>query len=423
VNAERALVAALRAAADHWYGVPGYPVTGITAGLGARLPANEKIGLEHCLGHSLSGRRSGLVCKHVGLNACADPLVQATIRGISAGVVVVVGDDVTARWSENTQDSRYYGELAEVPVIEPDGVAVADAVEEAFRVSEAASRIALLRVTPALLEAETASVPRPPESRTLPCPGTDLTMSGRAARARRGTRDLFRWAAGSRLNRPGHGAVGVGAADGEARIITVYPPPPGIGAGVDLHEFGRPFLREHRGLRPPADPGEPETYARRGRRSTLCEDCPFGPVIALLRDRELVPICDTGCALMAIAPPFSHGVAGYGLGSSIGVAATSTGVALIGDYALLHSGINALIDAHAHGTPLLCVVLENRCLAMTGRQPHHGVEPYLAWAEPVVLDATDHEGLARAIAVPDRTTTIIVRGDCPAGARYGTMDC
>ncbi len=183
-------------------------------------------------------------------------------------------------------------------------------------------------------------------------------------------------------------------------MVTVYPPPPGIGAGAEVREFGRPFVREHRGLRPPADPGEPETYARRGRRSTLCADCPFGPVIALLQERELVPVCDTGCALMAIAPPFSHGIAGYGLGSSIGVAATSTGVALIGDYALLHSGINALIDAHAHGTPLLCIVLENRCLAMTGRQPHHGVEPYLAWADPVVLDATDNEGLARAIAAP-----------------------
>jgi TPP-dependent indolepyruvate ferredoxin oxidoreductase alpha subunit len=126
---------------------------------------------------------------------------------------------------------------------------------------------------------------------------------------------------------------------------------------------------------------------------------------------------------MAVAPPFSNGIAGYGLGSSIGVAATSTGVALIGDYALLHSGVNALIDAHAHGTPLLCIVLENRCLAMTGRQPHHGVESYLAWADPVVLDAEDSEGLARAIAPPDRTTTIIVRGDCPEGARYGTMEC
>lgn len=423
MNAETALVAALRAAADHWYGVPGYPVTAIAAGLGARLPANEKVGLEYCLGHSLSGRRSGLVVKHVGLNACADPLVQATTRGISAGVVVVVGDDVTARWSENAQDSRYYGELAEVPVLEPDGATAADAVEEAFQVSEAASRVALLRVTPALLESDAAPAPRPPEPRPSPCPADDLTMRGRAARARRGTRDLFRWAADSRLNRPGRGAVGVGAADGDARVVTVYPPPPGIGTGAEVREHGRPFVREHRGLRPPADPGEPETYARRGRRTVLCADCPFAPVIALLKDRGLVPICDTGCALLATAPPFSHGIAGYGLGSSIGVAATSTGVALIGDYALLHSGINALIDVHARAVPLLCVVLENWCLAMTGRQPHHGVGPYLAWADPIVLDATDSAGFARAIAPPDRTTTVIVRGDCPAGARYGTMEC
>jgi TPP-dependent indolepyruvate ferredoxin oxidoreductase alpha subunit len=423
VNAEAALIAALRTAAPEWYAVPGYPVTGIAAGLSACLPANEKVGLEYCLGHSLSGTRSGLVVKHVGLNACADPLVQATTRGISAGVVVVVGDDVTARWSENTQDSRYYGELAEVPVLEPDGASVADAVEEAFQISERSSRVALLRVTPALLESGDAPAPGPARPGHAPPQRSDLTMKGRAARARRGTRDLFRWAAESGLNRPGPGAVGVGAADGDARVVTAYPPPPGIGAGAEIREFGRPFVREHRGLRAPADPGEPETYARRGRRSVLCADCPFAPVIALLKDRNLVPVCDTGCALMALAPPFSHGIAGYGLGSSIGVAATSTGVALVGDYALLHSGINALLDAHARGTPLLCIVLENRCLAMTGHQPHHGVEPYLAWADPVALDATDHEGLARAIAPTDRTTIVIVRGDCPAGARYGTMEC
>jgi TPP-dependent indolepyruvate ferredoxin oxidoreductase alpha subunit len=207
-------------------------------------------------------------------------------------------------------------------------------------------------------------------------------------------------------------------------VVTVYPPPPGIGAGAAISEIGRPFLREHRALRPPADPGEPETYAARGRRSTLCEDCPFGPAIAVLAERGLVPVCDTGCALLALAPPYSTGVAGYGLGSSVGVAATSTGVALIGDYALLHSGINALIEAHADRTPLLCVVLENRCLGMTGRQPHRGVGPYLAWADPVAVDAADREGLRRVLNPPtDRTTTVIVRGDCPAGARYGTMEC
>ena len=47
----------------------------------------------------------------------------------------------------------------------------------------------------------------------------------------------------------------------------------------------------------------------------------------------------------------------------------------------------------------------------------------LGFVGAIVLDATDSAGLARAIAPPDRTTTVIVRGDCPAGARYGTMEC
>ena len=60
----------------------------------ALLTTNEKVALEHALGDSLAGRRAAVIVKHVGLNACADPLVHATAQGLRAGVVVVVGDDV-----------------------------------------------------------------------------------------------------------------------------------------------------------------------------------------------------------------------------------------------------------------------------------------------------------------------------------------
>ncbi len=413
---------ALRRAADHWYAVPGYPVTELGAAAGALLPVNEKVGLEHCLGHSLMGRRAGLVCKHVGLNACADPLVQATTQGLSAGVVIVVGDDLEARWSENAQDSRYYGELAEVPVIEPGPENALESVEQAFRLSEANSRIVLLRLTPPLFEGAVRGDLLPRESRAPSQAGEGLTHRGQHQRARRGTRALFSWSTGSRLNRPGAGEVGVGAAGGGSRISTVYPPPSGIGP-TPIRELGRPFVREHQQLRPPPDAGEPETYRGRGRRSTLCPGCPFGPAIALLKERGLVPVCDTGCALFALAPPYAHGLAGYGLGSSIGVAATSTKIALTGDYALLHSGINALIEAYASGAPLLTVVLQNRCLAMTGRQEAVDVAPFLDWACPALIDADDRAALAAALLPPERPTTVIIRGRCPDGARYGTVDC
>ena len=54
---------------------------------------NEKTALEYALGDSLSGRRAAVIIKNVGLNACADPLLQATAQGLICGVVIVAGDD------------------------------------------------------------------------------------------------------------------------------------------------------------------------------------------------------------------------------------------------------------------------------------------------------------------------------------------
>ncbi|MCK9308460.1 MAG: thiamine pyrophosphate-dependent enzyme, partial [Methanoculleus sp.] len=65
-------------------------------------------------------------------------------------------------------------------------------------------------------------------------------------------------------------------------------------------------------------------------------------------------------------PPYRIGIATYGLGSSVAVAATGPGVALTGDYALLHSGLNALIDVYERKLPLLCIVLANTRMGMTG---------------------------------------------------------
>ncbi|MDD1661240.1 MAG: indolepyruvate ferredoxin oxidoreductase, partial [Methanomicrobiales archaeon] len=114
MKGEQILAGAIRASADRYYTVPGHPVTGIAKLLSAELVVNEKVGLEYALGDSLEGRRAAVVVKNVGLNACADPLVNATTQGLRAGVVVVAGDDLEAKGSQNVQDSRYYGELAQV---------------------------------------------------------------------------------------------------------------------------------------------------------------------------------------------------------------------------------------------------------------------------------------------------------------------
>jgi TPP-dependent indolepyruvate ferredoxin oxidoreductase alpha subunit len=51
---------------------------------------NEKVALEYGLGDSLSEKRSVIIIKNVGLNVCADPLVNATTQGLRSGVVIVL---------------------------------------------------------------------------------------------------------------------------------------------------------------------------------------------------------------------------------------------------------------------------------------------------------------------------------------------
>jgi hypothetical protein len=425
MKGEEVLAGAIRNSADRAYTVPGYPVTGLARLLSAELVVNEKVALEYALGESLKGRRSAVVLKNVGLNACADPLVNATTQGLRAGVVMVAGDDLQAQGSQNVQDSRYYGELAQVPVLEPDRTTCAAAVEEAFQASEQFSRVAILRVTPPLLEEECD--PGKVERRNLKgsLADPDLTMRGRAMAADRRTRDLFIWSLENPLNRIGQGTgVSVGGAAGrsENRVVTVYPPPVHPGLLTRVTELGRPFLREHRFLEPPPDPGEPERFSTRGHYRTFCPHCPFKGVMAVLKERGLQAVCDMGCSVLAMNPPFQVGVAAYGLGSSVAVAARSTGIALCGDYAFLHSGLNALVDAYEKHLPLLCIVLKNNRLGMTGGQAGYDPVPYLSWANPVVIPA-DHPDLSPLLMTGRGPRTVVVEGFCPEGESYERVAC
>ncbi|NLA37924.1 MAG: indolepyruvate ferredoxin oxidoreductase [Methanomicrobiales archaeon] len=417
-----ALALALRRSADRFYTVPGYPVSGLAAATGALLTTNEKVALEYALGDSLAGRRAALIVKHVGLNACADPLVHATAQGLCAGVVVVVGDDVRAVASDVVQDSRYYGEVAQAPVLEPDGDLLAPTIEAAFEASETFSRVAIVRVTPDLLDADVPETRAPRNDRRGNLADPGLTMAGRAHAGDRGTRAMFAWSRASPLNRFTGGAVGAGAAGGASRAVTVYPPPAAPDLLADTREIGRPFLSEHRHLAPPEITGEPGRFSSRGYCRTFCRDCPFHPALAILLDGGMRAICDAGCAILAMNPPYRIGIASYGLGSSVAVAATGTGVALTGDYALLHSGLNALIDVYERRLPLLCIVLANNRMGMTGGHPVPDILRYITWASPVVCAADDEYLLRQALVAPEGPCTVVIEGTCPEGAYHETLE-
>jgi indolepyruvate ferredoxin oxidoreductase alpha subunit len=416
-----ALADALLRSADRHYTVPGFPVTTLGELTRAELVINEKTALEYALGDSLSGKRAAVIIKNVGINACADPLLEATVQGIVGGIVLVAGDDPDAKGSQTAQDSRYYGELAEIPVIEPDASTCYAGVEAALEASEQFSRIAILRLTPAVLEADAAVSPVPRRDGKGRLADRAWTMNGRVNAAGKLYRTLFSWSSDSSLNRWGGEPAGAGPAPGKTRIVTVNPVPEQAAGIRDIRECGRTFVRDHRGVLPPVSRNRPQSMKERGFSRTFCKNCPFLLMMNLLKDRNMPVICDAGCSILAMNRPYELGVASYGMGASIAVAARSTKLALVGDYALLHSGLNALIDVYEKRLPLLCIVMKNDCAAMTGRQPAYDPLPYLRWADPVICRADDGTTLERELVVEDRPQTLVIEGECPEGSSHETV--
>jgi indolepyruvate ferredoxin oxidoreductase alpha subunit len=299
-------------------------------------------------------------------------------------------------------------------------------VEEAFRASERFSRVAILRLTPGLLDSEV--IADRSERRDSPGKPADpsLTMRGRIQREERLFRGLFSWSRENPLNSITGGCAGAGAAPGESSVVTVFPPPGGREELPSVNELGRPFLRDHRCLEPgDLSPDEPETFLSRGFYRTFCRGCPFLGLFSAMKERGVSAAVDAGCSILLTSPYYGVGVASYGLGSAIAVGARSTGVAVIGDYALLHSGIQALIDVYEKKTPLLCIVLRNRRLGMTGGQEEtYDPADYLGFARPVVIPATDIERVERLFERPvTGPETIIVEGECPEGGEHETIPC
>jgi indolepyruvate ferredoxin oxidoreductase, alpha subunit len=417
------LTEALLACTDRQYTVPGFPITDLGARVNAEMVINEKTALEYALGDSLAGRRAAVIIKNVGVNACADPLLQATAQGLIGGVVLVAGDDPDALGSQTSQDSRYYGELAELPVLEPGADTCYAAVEAALEASEQFSRVAMIRLTPPVLDAEADPAPVKRNNGKGRLSERTWTMNGRVTAAEELYRTMFAWSEESALNCWNGEPAGAGASPGKTRIVTVNPLPAQAAEIREVREYGRAFIRDHRGVLPPLPRKRPEAMEDRGYYRTFCRDCPFKGMMDLLKERNMALICDAGCSVLGMTPPYELGVASYGMGASIAVAARSTKVALIGDYALLHSGLNALIDVYEKRLPMLCIVMKNDCTAMTGKQHTHDILPYLRWADPVVCRAEDATTLEQELVVTDRPRTLIVTGTCPEGCSHETVEC
>lgn len=127
---EALALGAINAGLSGAYGYPGTPSTEIMEyvqanvlakerGIHSHWSANEKTAYEEALGMSYAGKRSMVTMKHVGLNACADAFVNSGMTGANGGMLVAVADDPSMHSSQNEQDSRFYGDFAFIPVLEP----------------------------------------------------------------------------------------------------------------------------------------------------------------------------------------------------------------------------------------------------------------------------------------------------------------
>jgi indolepyruvate ferredoxin oxidoreductase alpha subunit len=166
---------------------------------------------------------------------------------------------------------------------------------------------------------------------------------------------------------------------------TAYSPPTPIDVKEDPHPVQLP-------MRPP----------------NLCAGCPhratYYAVNSVLKETQTEAVfpTDIGCYTLGILPPLQTADFLICMGSSVTSAAGISRVtdkkviAFIGDSTFFHSGVTGLINAVHNKHNFILVILDNGTTAMTGHQPHPGVEiTPPGWEKPSV----SIEAIVRACGV------------------------
>ena len=170
LGAEAVAQGAIDAGMSGVYAYPGTPSTEITEyvqsnpealkkKIHSEWSANEKTAMEAALGMSYAGKRAMVCMKHVGLNVAADAFVNSSITGAGGGLIVAVADDPSMHSSQNEQDSRFYGNFAMIPILEPSTQQEAyDMAYLGFELSERFNLPVMLRFTTRLSHSRAAII-------------------------------------------------------------------------------------------------------------------------------------------------------------------------------------------------------------------------------------------------------------------------
>jgi TPP-dependent indolepyruvate ferredoxin oxidoreductase alpha subunit len=136
---------------------PGTPATEILEtlaevsqqyGIYAEWSINEIVAAEVASGASMTGVRSIVSMKHVGLNVAADAAMTLAYTGVEGGMVIAVCDDPALHSSQNEQDTRYFAVHSKLPLLDAGNPQEAlDMAKEAFELSEKLHLPVILRLT------------------------------------------------------------------------------------------------------------------------------------------------------------------------------------------------------------------------------------------------------------------------------------
>ena len=413
-------------------GVPGFPITDLMDSLGEKVKrewsVNEKVALEMALGSSVCGVRSAVIIKHVGMNILSDPLVTSATHTIGAGVVIFAGDDPGIGKSQNEQDSRFYGLIAEVPVFDPGTPENAYlSVKEAFLLSEKVKTPVIIRLTDRLLTSEgdfirkNESFPSKKTNKKFDKKIWQLTMLGKHQRFHAESYpEMCKYAEKSNLNsyekKGDFGVISSGFPSmlvenilpedfshlrltivnplpfdlidrfikEHSRVLIVEETEPVIEKQLSKRVLGKLTGHMPYGLVEAGDIRKAveninidavkrnvvlQTIETRGARP-ICDDCPYLPLYKAVKQLDVPVAGDVGCSIMTSSPPLSLLDAAFSLGGSISTACgfDRKGIAIIGDFGFAHSGIPALVNAVHNKHEVVVVLLQNYVAAMTGGQ-------------------------------------------------------
>ena len=447
---------------------------------------NEKVALEVGAGAALSGVRTMVTMKHVGLNVAADPLMTLAYTGIKGGMVVINADDPSLFSSQNEQDNRYYARLSGLPMLEPTNTQeMKDYTIFAFDLSEELEVPVIVRTTTRLAHIR-GSVkfgelkPRKAKGLFKKNPFHFVCVPAVSRNLHKELLEKYEKAQGKSEKSPFNEIIGKGkwgiVANGVSlnyvkdavsdlgikdkvsilklgfswplpkdlctrflkqveKVLVVEELEPinehdlkaiahenGItipikGKGVAklsrLFEYDPRMVREGVAQffgvdyrwKAPVDTSD--LPALPGRPPNLCPGCPHRATYYAVKQvygTDSIHPTDIGCYTLGLLPPISMADFVICMGSSVSSScgfskATDQKVAaFIGDSTFFHSGITGLVNAVHNNHKFTLVILDNETTAMTGHQPHPGMD---ATPLGVNLPQISVEAVVRGCGVKD----------------------